>query len=173
MQALCHKRDHRAVFWKVVPSGKGTGRQCRSPADAMTMESRESAWGSHVCLLYAALAALMASFAEPSCSAATAITRNWLCPSHACALPCLASLGPGGQSWGNDGFIVCALPGPGFLYGRRHPSPSLRLQSSLFSLKWGCAYQHEVWPCACLLPTGPHPGGGSGPGALPAPLVRI
>lgn len=52
------------------------------------------------------------------------------------------------QSWGSDGFIVCALPGPGFLYGRHHPSPSLRLRSSLFSLKWGCVYQNEVRPCA-------------------------
>lgn len=92
---FCHKRDHRAVFWKVVPSGEGTGGQHRSSANVMTVESRESAWGSCVHLLYAALAALVVSFAEPSCSAATAVVRNWLCPSHTCDLPCLASPGPG------------------------------------------------------------------------------
>lgn len=83
------------MFWKVVPSGEGTGRQHRSPANVTTVESRESTWGSRVHLPYAALTARMVSFAEPSFLAATAVVRNWLCPSHTCVLPCPASPGPG------------------------------------------------------------------------------
>lgn len=107
-----------------------------------------------------ALAALRVSFAEPSYSAATTIIRNWLCPSYTCALPCLASPRARGScwSWGYDGFILCVLLGPVFPYGRGHPSPSLRLQSSLFSLKLGlCVYQREVGPCARLPPLSTRP----------------
>lgn len=54
--------------------------------------------GFPVHLPCSALAALRVSFAEPSYSAATTIIRNWLCPSYTCALPCLASPGPGAHA---------------------------------------------------------------------------
>lgn len=172
-QALCHKRDHRAVFWKVVPSGEGTGRQCRSPAEAMTVESRESAWGSRAHLLYAALAALMVSFAEPSCSAATAVTRNCLCPSHACALPCLASPGPGGHA-GRAGAVMDSSFVPSQDLAScmagitpHHPSG---FEAACFPSNGVVCIKTRFGP---VPPTGPPPGGGSGPGALPTPLFRI
>lgn len=172
-QALCHKRDHRAVFWKVVPSGEGTGRQRRLPAEAMTVESRESAWGSRAHLLYAALAALMVSFAEPSCSAATAVTRNCLCPSHACALPCLASPGPGGHA-GRAGAVMDSSFVPSQDLAScmagitpHHPSG---FEAACFPSNGVVCIKTRFGP---VPPTGPPPGSGSSPGALPTPLFRI
>lgn len=154
-----HKRDHHAVFWKVVPSGEGTGGQHISPANVMTVESRESAGGSHVHLLCAALAALMVSFAEPSCSAATAIVRNWLCPSHTCVFPCLASPGPGrvvltelGLGW-----VHCLCP-PRMCLLVWQGSPLTTPQASKqpdFPQMGLCVYQHEVRPVSICLPQSP------------------
>lgn len=168
------------MFWKVVPSGEGAGGQRRSPANATTVESRESTRGSHAHLPCAAVAALMVSFAEPSCSAATAIIRTWLCPSHTCALPCLASLGPGGhacQSWIYDGFLKCALSGPGFQCGGGHRLSGLT--QPVFP-QMVCVYPHEAgprgtactslqdlinpvaWEASLSPPHTPHPPGGPG-----------
>lgn len=76
---FCHERNRPVVFLKAVPSGKGAA--VRITTVAMTVESREGAWGSLGYLLPAALAALMVSFVEPSHSAAITLVRNWLCPS--------------------------------------------------------------------------------------------
>lgn len=115
--------------------------------------------GSHVHLLCAALAALMVSFAEPSCSAATAIVRNWLCPSHTCVFPCLASPGPGrvvlaelGLGW-----VHCLCP-PRMCLLVWQGSPLTTPQASKqpdFPQMGLCVYQHEVRPVSICLPQSP------------------
>lgn len=119
---FCHEGDHRAVFWKVVPSGEGAGGQRRPPASATTVESRESAGvprAPPVCSLGCfngqfCRALLLSGYCRHQ---QLAVSLTHLHP----PLPGFPrARGTCCQSWIFDRFIKCALSGPGFQGGRGH-----------------------------------------------------